>query len=132
WKYMPQGHGIDQFLREGILITGALPDVNLSATVFQQVGRRLMTTMSDLPRMASFAALIADENRNGRVWRDVGGKPAITWNMSTRDRDLLHRGISAVGEVCFAAGAKRIYPAYLGASPVEKKDFARFRVSPPN
>ena len=64
-------------------------------------------------RIASFALLVRDASANGRVWRDVAGMPAITYNIAGEDVLRMHRAMIRTGEMCLAAGAKRLYPTAL-------------------
>jgi len=118
-KHIPQGYGCDQFLKDGALIMTAQGDVNIASVVFPFSGRRLMEAVDQLDHTASFALLIRDSNRNGRVWRNVGGFPAITYNVSQEDVDCAHRAMVHTGEMCLAAGATRLYPAALRMQVLE-------------
>ena len=108
--HIPQGYACDEFLRDGMLITAAQPDLNIAPTVLPFVGRRLMETVAKLDHLAYFALLVRDSVANGRVWRDVGGLPAITYNIGPEDVGRLHDGMVHAGEMCLAAGAKRMHP----------------------
>ncbi len=108
--HVPQGYGCDEFLSEGMLITAAQPDLNIAATVLPFAGRRLMETLARVDHLAYFAILVRDAVASGRVWRDVGGLPAITYSVAQDDVDRLKRGMVHVGEMCLAAGATRLHP----------------------
>jgi len=118
-SHIPQGYGCDEFLRDGILMMAAQPDFNVSGVVFPYAGRRLMEVVDRLDRLASYALMIRDASANGRVWRDVGGFPAITYNIGAEDVRLMHQAMVYAGEMAIAAGAKRLYPILLGADPIE-------------
>jgi choline dehydrogenase-like flavoprotein len=106
----------------------AQPDVNVAGVVFPFVGQRLMAALDQIDRIASFALLIRDASANGRVWRDVAGLPAVTYNISTADVRRMHQAMIHVGEMMRAAGAKTLYPFVLGAAPIEsQRDFDAFR-----
>jgi len=111
--HIPQGYACDEFLRDGMLITAAQPDLNIAAAVLPFAGRRLMETLGHIDHLAYFAMLIRDSSRNGRVWRDVGGIPAITYSVTAEDVDRMHRAMVRVGEMCLAAGATRLHPTAL-------------------
>ncbi len=132
--HIPQGYGCDEFLREGVLITSAQPDANIAAAVVPLVGRRLMDTLERIDTFAHFAALIRDSTRNGRVWRDVGGFPAITYNLTAEDVDRMQRALVHVGEMCLAAGAKRLQPTTLKMRVIEGRrgldEFRKAKFSP--
>jgi choline dehydrogenase-like flavoprotein len=127
-KHIPQGYGCDEFLRDGILIMAAQPDVNVAGVLFPFSGRRLMAALDRVDHMASFALLVRDSTRNGRVWRDVSGFPAITYNLAREDVENMHRAMIRTAEMCRAAGAKTFYSLTLKHQVMEKdRDFAAFR-----
>jgi choline dehydrogenase-like flavoprotein len=132
--HIPQGYGCDEFLRDGILITAAQPDLNVAATVIPLAGRRLMETLGRINQLAYFALLVRDSTRNGRVWRDVGGFPAITYSVAPEDVDRMHRAMVHAGEMCLAAGAKRLHPTALKMRALNGKGdldaFRKTRLSP--
>lgn len=111
--HVPQGYACDQFLREGELITAAQPDLNVAATIMPLSGRRLMDALEHIETLGHFALLIRDSTRNGRVWRDVGGFPAVTYKVTAEDVARMHRAMVHTAEMCLAAGAKRLQPATL-------------------
>lgn len=125
---IPSGWGSTEFLRDGILLNAAQPDRNIAAMMFPVTGSRLMRAMEELPRTASFGVLAADETRNGRIWTEVGGTPAITYNLTPRDVRRIHEGMIRLGEMCWAAGAKRLLPSLTSFPVVESPaDFERFK-----
>jgi choline dehydrogenase-like flavoprotein len=129
--HIPQGYACDEFLRDGILITAAQPDLNIAAPVVPLFGRRLMEMLGQLDRLAYFALLIRDSKRSGRVWRDVGGLPAITYNVAPEDADLLQRAMGHTGQMCLAAGATRLHPTALKMRVLDgASDLDAFRTSP--
>ncbi len=133
-EHIPQGYACDEFLREGILLSSAQPDVNYYGLIFPYVGRRLMDRVEQMDRTAGFAALVRDEKANGRVWRDVGGLPAITYTVGQADADRMHTAMVHGAELAFAAGAKRVCPVVMGTSIVERGSsldaFRSARLSP--
>jgi choline dehydrogenase-like flavoprotein len=131
--HIPQGYACDQFLRDGVLLTAAQPDVNGYGVVFPTVGRRLMDNVDQIDRTACFAVLVSDDAPNGRVWRDVGGLPAITYNIPQKDADKAHSGIVHGAEMAFAAGAKSVCPVVVGAPTLKRgSSFDAFRRTRPS
>jgi len=88
-----------------------------------------METLDGVDRIASFALLIRDATRNGRVWgRDVAGFPAITYSVTRADVARMHQAMIRTGEMCLAAGAKKLYPVALSAPVLEgAREFDAFR-----
>ncbi len=130
--HVPQGYACDQFLRDGMLLMAAQPDVNLAGVMFPFSGQRLMETLERVNQIASFALLVCDSSANGRVWRDVGGLPAITYNVSREDAAKMHRLMVHTGEMCRAAGAKALYPVNIKWPLLEDgRAFDKFRKASP-
>jgi choline dehydrogenase-like flavoprotein len=129
YAYAPQGYYSGQFLKDGILIVGALPDLNVAPLIFGFAGRRLMDTMERIDDIASVGLLLADDTK-GRVWRDVRGYPAISYQFSAKDMERAHQAMVHAGDMFLAAGATHIIPALTGG-PILKRgsDFAQFRQS---
>lgn len=127
-KHIPQGYVCDEFSRDGFLIMGAQPDINFQGVMFPFSGRRLMAALDRRDHMASFALLVRDAGGNGRVWRDVGGFPAITYNVSAEDVATMHRAMIRTGEMCRAAGATTLYAITLKHQILEtERDFDAFK-----
>ena len=118
-SHVPQGYGCDHFLRDGILMLTAQPDYNVSGVIFPFSGQRLMEAVDQIEHMASFGLLVRDTKASGRVWRDVAGLPAITYNLHEDDVRRMHQAMVHASELALAAGAKRLYPFVIGHPPVE-------------
>jgi len=132
--HIPQGYGFDEFLRDGILVLAAQPDYNVSGVIFPLVGQRLMEAVDQIDHMASFGLLVRDASANGRVWRDVGGVPAVTYNLDPQDVQRMHDAMVHTGEMARAAGARRLYPFVVGHPPLDTtadlEAFRRERLGP--
>jgi choline dehydrogenase-like flavoprotein len=110
---IPQGYGCDEFVKEGILLTAAQPDVNFGPIVLPFVGDPLVELMDAMPHIASFGILISDHG-TGRVVADAEGIATLHYNVTPEDVARYHRGTVKMGEICWAAGAKRVLPTYSG------------------
>ncbi len=119
WAHAPQGYVSEQFLKDGILVLAAQPGFNTAGIVFPFSGRRLMETLDQFDHVAGFGVLVRDASANGRVWRDVGGVPAISYNVGGEDLERMHRGLVHTGEMALAGGARKIFPVVLGMGPLE-------------
>jgi len=87
-----------------------------------------MDALDRADHLAAFALLVHDSSQNGRVWRDVSGVPLITYNLTEEDVDRMHRAMIHAGELCLAAGAKRLYAVTLKNNVIESpRDFETFR-----
>jgi len=127
-SHIPQGYGCEEFLRDGILMLAAQPDYNVSGVIFPLAGQRLMEALDQIEHMASFGLLVRDQSANGRVWRDVGGMPAVTYNVGPEDVRRVHDAMVHASEIALAAGARRLYPFVVGHPPLEgRRDLEAFR-----
>ena len=126
FEHIPQGYGCDEHLRDGILLTAAQPDFNYAPMLFPFAGRRLMEVMNEIEHVASFAILISDSTK-GRIALDVSGNATAYYRVSAEDAARYHRGLVAMSEICWEAGAKKIWPAILGMDTVEKSERKKFR-----
>ncbi len=130
--FVPQGHAVDQFARDGIMILTALGDHNVEAVTLPMSGKPLMDVLDRRNHLAGVGTLVADASPNGRVWWERAGKPAITYNLQREDLRRLHEANVRSGEMFLAAGAKRLYPLVLTRPVVEPDDFHDFRKRPPS
>ncbi|HEX7699224.1 MAG TPA: GMC family oxidoreductase N-terminal domain-containing protein, partial [Kofleriaceae bacterium] len=131
-SHIPQGYGCDEFLRDGQLIAVAQPTANVASQIFQLVGRRLMDVLDRLPHIASLGLCVRDSSTNGRVWREVGGRPAISYSITREDCDRLHSGMIRMLEILVAAGATRLYASRASMPIIELDELERFRRTPPS
>jgi choline dehydrogenase-like flavoprotein len=131
-NHIPQGYGCDEFLRDGQLIAAAQPTPNVVAQIFQLTGQRLMDVLDNLEHVASIGLCVRDATPNGRVWRDVGGKPAITYSITRDDRDRLHSGMVRMLQILVAAGARRLYAGRASLPVLEPTELEAFRRTPPS
>jgi glycine/D-amino acid oxidase-like deaminating enzyme len=128
FDYIPQGYASEEFLREGLLLLAAQPSQNVAATFFPTTGRRLMEALDQLPHLASLGPLAADSTRNGRVWGEFKGLPAIRYSLTPSDVERLKRGLLRCMEIAVAAGARHLYPGVLNHPSLDvKRGLDRFR-----
>ena len=126
--HIPQGYGSEEFLRDGLLMLAAQPDYNVMGVIFPLAGQRLMEALDQIEHMASLGLLVRDQSANGRVWRDVGGLPAVTYNLGPEDVRRMHDAMVHASEIALAAGAHKLYPFVVGHPPLEgRRDLEAFR-----
>ena len=130
-NHIPQGYGCDEFLREGQLIAAAQPTTNVAAQIFQLAGRPLMDVLDRLEHVASIGVCVRDATRNGRVWRDIGGRPVITYSITREDRDALHLSMVRMLQILVAAGAQHLYAGRASMPSLAPSELDKFRKSPP-
>jgi choline dehydrogenase-like flavoprotein len=119
YNHIMQGYACDQFHRDGILLLGAQPSIEIGAMMLAFNGRRYTEVMERFDHLGSFGAMIEDASQNGRVRAGPRGWPIITYNLQPRDVDRLHQGLIHVMEIFQAAGADRFFPVMRRPGVVE-------------
>jgi len=131
YNHVPQGYAVTQFVREGILILGALAPIDAGAAYFLNQGRGYVDLMDGYANVASLGVMVEDHAR-GRVTPGPGGFPIIRYRMAKKDVAQLQRGMTEAGRVYLAAGATKLMPAVLGHPLLEGEkgleEFARARI----
>ena len=118
-SYTPQGYGVSEFIRQGILIAAGLPDYNFAGTIFALHGQRLMDAVDRIDQTASFALLSQDTSAPGRVRLGPGGRTLVSYSLADDDLERLHRAMVIAADICLAAGARRLYPQLPGLPLLE-------------
>jgi choline dehydrogenase-like flavoprotein len=131
-NHIPQGYACDQFLHDGQLIAAAQPTTNVAAQVFQLAGRPLMDVLDQLPHVASIGLCARDATANGRVWREIGGRPAISYTITREDRDRIHSGIVRMLEILVAAGATQLFAGRTDIPRLAPGELDQLRASLPS
>jgi choline dehydrogenase-like flavoprotein len=131
-QHVPQGYGTQQFLNEGLLLSGALADYNIFPSTIALTGDRLMEVVAQRDHIAALGVLTHDQGPGGRVWRGVGGRTIVTYNLTKKDVALLHKGMCAALDIFRAAGAKRFYPLVYSSPMLEtEREIREFQATPP-
>ncbi|MBK7585622.1 MAG: GMC family oxidoreductase [Myxococcales bacterium] len=113
YNHVPQGHGVDQFHREGILMLGASAPLDMGSTLFPFVGRRYVDLMEKYENVASFGVMVED-GPNGRVTLGPGKRPVTLYHLGKHERRLLAKGSAAIARIFRAAGATTCYTEIHG------------------
>ncbi|MBI2893862.1 MAG: GMC family oxidoreductase N-terminal domain-containing protein [Deltaproteobacteria bacterium] len=123
---IPQGYGVDQFHREGILLLGSSAPLDAGAATFPQVGKTFMDLMEAFDRIAMFGAMIED-GPNGRVFL-ANRRPFVSYWLGRRELGMLQRAVGILGDIYFAAGAKELYPHVKGFEEIRTRaELGRFK-----
>ncbi len=109
YKSIPQGYGIDEFHREGILYLGASAPLDVGAGEFPHVGKKFIEMMESYDRVADFGIMIEDITR-GTVRVGPGGQPLIWYWVGKGEIERFRRGVMILSRIYFAAGAKVVHP----------------------
>jgi choline dehydrogenase-like flavoprotein len=125
--HIPQGYMVDHFLRENILLLAAQPTREVAHTLFPVTGHRLTQALDAVPHLGMLGVMIRDRTR-GRVWRDVGGQPVVTYRLCAEDVALMQRALVHGCELLRAAGARRLHLALVGQPAIDSDaEFERFK-----
>jgi hypothetical protein len=126
-SHIPQGYMVDHFLRERILLLAAQPVREVAHGLFPITGERLSQALDAVPHLGMLGVMIRDTTR-GRVWREVGGNPVVTYDLCREDVALMKRAIVHAAELCRAGGARRVHLGLLGQEPIDSDaGFERFK-----
>lgn len=119
-RHVPQPHASDALLDEGVLLIASQAAAGLLPVVLPYVGRPLVEAMDRASHTATIGALVADTGAGGTIV--MGRTPRLVrYGFDAAARQRLHRGFRAAGELCWAAGARTIHPATLGARPITSR-----------
>lgn len=128
--HIPQGYMVDHFLRENILLLAAQPTRDVAHTLFPTTGRRLLQALDGVPHLGMLGVMIRDATR-GRVWRELGGQPVVTYNLCREDVALMKRALVYAAELCRAAGARRLHVGLVGQPPIDSDaELERWKARP--
>jgi choline dehydrogenase-like flavoprotein len=120
WEGVPQSFYIDQFAGEGIMLEGIAGPPDYLALTTPRVGRGHRELMLDAARTASFGVMVCDGAR-GRVlgWR---GRPLVRYSLAAEDARRFKRGLLAVAELYWAAGAHEVVVPVRGVPALHHGD----------
>ena len=108
WKGVPQSYYCDEFLEEDmILLLGAIPPP-IGANLIPGFGIPHKELMSKYKGFIDAGVLVSDTS-SGEVL-SIGGVPVIKYKLHDIDFLKLKRGMNALAEIFFAAGAKYVFP----------------------
>lgn len=107
WVGAHQAHQIHQFLDDGILLAYAGVPPGILATGIPGFGREHAERMSLYNYMMTAGCLIEDTGV-GRVGLGPDLEPWMSFRLSPRDVETIHRGVRMAAEQMFAAGAKGV------------------------
>jgi choline dehydrogenase-like flavoprotein len=107
WVGAHQAHQIHQFLDDGILLAYAGVPPGILATGIPGFGREHAERMSLYNYMMTAGCLVEDTGV-GRVGLGPDLEPWMSFRLSPRDVETVHRGVRLSAEQMFAAGAKSV------------------------
>jgi hypothetical protein len=123
---IPQGYGIEEFHREGLLFEGVYMPLDIGAGGVTCFGPRYTEIMEAYEHIASFGFLIEDTSR-GRVRLGPKGMPLMTYVLNDHDVAQLKRGLEILTRIFLAAGAETVLPLVPGFTEIrDQRDLERF------
>ncbi|MCP4005626.1 MAG: GMC family oxidoreductase [bacterium] len=127
WVGAHQTHQLHKFLKEGILIAASTVPPGLLASGLPGLGPGHAERMRQYNQMITAAALIEDTGE-GRVRLGPDREPLMTFKLSDRDVETIHRGVRMTARILFEAGAREVLlpfahlPTISSADELEKID----------
>jgi len=119
-----QGLFCDAFEDMGLKLNGIFLPPGLMGAQLPYVGARARQALTRYRHMGAFGVMVSDESV-GRVV-DAPWGPHIHYSLHPRDKELLVQGVVQAARIWFAAGARRVFPAFRGLAVVEReKDLAK-------
>jgi choline dehydrogenase-like flavoprotein len=131
WRGVPQSYYVDEFAPEGIMLEGIAGPPDQLAMSIQASGAPLRAAMLGYPRTAQFGVMVADSSR-GQV-RTIAGRPAVRYDLNSRDTALFKHGLERLAEIYWAAGAREVTVPVRGVPVLRDGDsgpLRRARVRP--
>ncbi|HYC01078.1 MAG TPA: GMC family oxidoreductase [Candidatus Limnocylindrales bacterium] len=107
WIGAHQAHQIHQFLEEGVLLAYAGVPPGILATGIPGFGREHGERMALYNHMMAAGCLVEDTGV-GRVVLGPDLQPWMTFQLSPKDVETVHRGVRLAAEQMFAAGARSV------------------------
>ena len=129
-RAVPQGYGIEEFQREGILFEGASTPAEMFSMDIKATGPDLVRILERYHRIAAFGFMVKDRSR-GRVLTTPSGRPRVLYHLGSEEVARLRRGMRILVQVYRAAGALEIYPPVHGHGALRSPgDVERFLTAP--
>jgi choline dehydrogenase-like flavoprotein len=112
WKGVPQAYFIDELADQGIMLEGAAGTPDTIATSLPYVGERHRRLMEQVRNLSQFGLMVSDSSRG--LVREMRGTVFVHYHLNREDTLKFKRGIEALCEIYWAAGARRVYPPISG------------------
>lgn len=120
WRGVPQSYYSDHFIEEGmIFLVGAVPPM-IGSLVVPGFGLEHKEWMSRYTGFTDGGGLISD-SQTGRIRPGPGGMPVLSYQLGRRDAQRLIRALEITCRIYLAAGAKTVFPGFLGAKAVRNE-----------
>jgi choline dehydrogenase-like flavoprotein len=125
WRGIPQGYAVDELHDEGILFEGTMLPLEMTLTMTQLAGPRLVELAERFDRAATFGFMVED-TAHGSV-RAIGGQPVIRYSLTERDVAHVKRAFDVLAQIFFAAGAHTVHLPIAPFPVIGKDDLPALR-----
>ncbi|MDP6908014.1 MAG: GMC family oxidoreductase [Flavobacteriales bacterium] len=122
---IPQGTGYKPPELPRITMEGIHTPESMTAPIVSAAGKRFNWWMKNHDDMASFGLMVRDRG-TGRVI-DKGSFPVMSYLLHPEDTKDFVNGLKLIGEIFFAAGAKRVLLPFLGPNQNEFEAAAQLK-----
>jgi choline dehydrogenase-like flavoprotein len=111
-----QGYQSLHFLREGFKLETFWAPPTALALRMPGMGLALKERLAELPRSATFDAILSCHRSLGSVRAPRGDSldPRLTWHFHPEDVPLAGRAMAVMADILFAAGAEKVIPGVHG------------------
>jgi choline dehydrogenase-like flavoprotein len=120
WEGVPQSYYVDEFAGDGVMLEGIAGPPDYLAVTTPRIGAAHRELMLDAARTASFGVMVSDSSR-GRV-AGLPGRPVIRYDVGSDDAGRFKRGLLALVELYWAAGAYEVVVPVRGVPTLRQGD----------
>jgi choline dehydrogenase-like flavoprotein len=120
WEGVPQSYFVDEFSGEGVMLEGISGPPDHLAMATPRTGAEHRQLMLEAGRTAMFGVMVSDSSR-GRVF-SLGRRPIIRYDLGAADAARFKRGLLALAELYWAAGAREVIVPVRGVPTLRDGD----------
>ena len=120
WDGVPQSYYVDAFAADGIMLEGIAGPPDHLAFSTPRTGDEHRELMLAAGRTSMFGVMVSDSSR-GRV-RALAGRPQIRYDLLAEDAARFKRGLAALADIYWAAGAREIVLPVAGMPTLRDGD----------
>ena len=113
WRGATQGHEVTGLRQDGLKFEALGFGRGVALGRLDGVGTALARSVEDAANWAHWGAAVRARAR-GRVRASLTGRARVDYRLTASDVRIMRRGVAVLGELLFAAGARRIAPKVHG------------------
>ncbi|HVS28658.1 MAG TPA: GMC family oxidoreductase [Solirubrobacteraceae bacterium] len=106
WRGVPQSYYVDELAEERVMLEGAAGPPDYIAASIGRAGAEHRALMERFANLAQFGVMVSDVSR-GEV-RELFGRPLVRYDLEQADVRAFERGLAALVEIYWAAGAREV------------------------